>query len=212
MTASAPVLPPADAALDTFEAPAVAAQASGGAVGTALKQPAEVAATRSFAAAAVREVMDVAEKAQETGRSHVELRLQTKDNENLSIHLNWRDGVVHAKFVTQATDLQRALSREWETLAPRLAERGLRFAEPSFERNGQQTDQHQQPGQSAFSFDQQRQQSRDRSADTDDRLPFTLPNAAAAKSAAVTARRAAPHANATSSPVLADTRGLRVWA
>ncbi|MBK8477741.1 MAG: flagellar hook-length control protein FliK [Opitutaceae bacterium] len=212
MTASAPVLPPADVALDTFELPAVGAQTGGGIAGTALKPPAEVAATRSFAAAAVREVMDVAEKAQETGRSHVELRLETKDNESLRIHLNWRDGVVHAKFVTQTPDLQRALSREWETLAPRLVERGLKFSDPSFERNGQQPEQ--QPGQSASSFDQQRQQPRGRSADADERQAFNLPSAAAVKSVAGTSRRSAPRAAAplTPSSALADARGLRVWA
>ncbi len=212
MTASTPVLPSADAALDTFELPAVAAQASGGATGTALKPPAEVAATRSFAAAAVREVMDVAEKAQETGRTHVELRLETKDNESLRIHLNWRDGVVHAKFVTQTSDMQRALSREWETLAPKLVERGLKFSEPSFERNGQQPEQ--QPGQSASSFEQPRQHSRGRSADADERQSFNLPSTAAVKSAAATSRRAAPRAPATATPssALADARGLRVWA
>ena len=212
MLSQPPALSSADAALDVFELPGAATPAASAGAANMLKQPVEVGSSRSFSAvAAVREVMNVFEKAQENGRTQVELRLPTQGNESLRVHLDWRDGVVHARFVTQTSEMQRALSHEWESIAPRFAEKGLKFSEPSFERNGQQSDQ--QPGQSAFSSDQQRHPSRGRFTEADDLPEFALPTAAV-PGAAPAIRRVAPRPTTTTnpSPALADARGLRVWA
>jgi hypothetical protein len=201
----------ADAALETFELPGAAASQPGVGASTLAKPATDAAGLRSTAAAAVREVMSLAEKAHEGGRTHMELRLPTQDNESLRVHLNWRDGVVHARFVSESAELQRTLSHEWETVAPRYAEKGLRFAEPSFERHGQHSSE-QQPGQSAFSSDhQQQQRSRGRSAGADDLPEFALPTAAST-GAARAPRQAASPTTPAPSPAPADARGLRVWA
>ncbi len=112
---------------------------------------------RSQAAVVVRETIEAAEKMQEAGRNHLELRVQTGSDESLRIHLRWSDGVLHARFVTQTNEMQQALSHEWEHVAPRMAEKGLKFGEASFEQR------HDQPGQSAgqnaFGFEHQQRQS-----------------------------------------------------
>jgi hypothetical protein len=209
MSTNATVLPPADAALETFELPASPAQATGAGSTTAAKPLADVGATRSFAAAAVREVMNAVERTQDTGHAHVELRLQTHDDESLRVHLQWRDGVVHAKFVTQTAEMQRALSSEWDAVAPRLAEKGLKFSEPSFEHNGQQSES--QPGQSGFAFNQQQRRSGSHSADANESPDFALPFARATGAATAT-RRPASRTTVNNRIVLPETRGLRVWA
>lgn len=209
MPTNATVLPPADAALEMFELPASPVQATGAASATAAKPLGDVGAARSFAAAAVREVMNAVERTQDTGHAHVELRLQTHDDESLRVHLQWRDGVVHAKFVTQTTEMQRALSSEWDAVAPRMAEKGLKFSEPSFERNGQQPEP--QPGQSGFAFNQQQRRPGSQAADADELPDFALP-LAKASSVAGAPRRPVSRTSTTDRIVLAEARGLRVWA
>ena len=211
MPLHAPASSFADAALETFELPGAAAPAASVATAASAKPAADPAGSRSTAAAAVREVMNIAEKAQEAGRTHLELRLPTQDNEGLRVHLDWRDGVVHARFVSPNTELQRALSREWETEAPRFAEKGLKFSEPSFERNGHHSDQ--QSAQTGFTSDQQRNRSRGQTGGEDDLPEFALPTAPAQGSASARSIRAAASTPTTvNTSVPADTRGLRVWA
>ena len=209
MPTNATVLPPADAALEMFELPASPAQATGATSAATAKPLADVGAARSFAAAAVREVMNAVERTQDTGHAHVELRLQTHDDESLRVHLQWRDGVVHAKFVTQTGEMQRALSSEWDAVAPRMAEKGLKFSEPSFERNGQQPEP--QPGQSGFAFNQQQRRPGNQAADADELPDFALPLAKATNVAGAP-RRPVSRTTTTDRIVLADARGLRVWA
>lgn len=215
MSAHATVLPTsADTPLDTSEPVAAAlpnAASTANAQGRLAHEPVEV---RSTAAAAVRETIEAAERAQQSGRNQLDLRLQTSNDETLRVHLRWHDGVVHAKFVSQTTELQQALSREWDHQAPRMADKGIKFGETSFEQRDQSSGQ--SSSQNAFSFEQQRHPSRGHGQDFNqaDERTFVLPTGAAktaslarpAKSATV-----AVSSVSTSSPT-ADARNLRAWA
>ncbi|MFT3829331.1 MAG: hypothetical protein QM691_06435 [Opitutaceae bacterium] len=211
MSAQTPVLPPVSAALDSIE-PVAAGVTT--AQATSIHTPKSADAThavRSHAAELVRETLEVAERAQAASRNQVELRLPSGDGD-LRVHLRWQDGVVHAKFVTHDTDLQQALSREWEHAAPKLADKGLKFGEPSFENRDQSG---QSAAQNASNFDQQRHSSRGQSHDGSERAPeFSLRPSAASTTAS--ARRTATPAAATTAvahkPSDTGTRGLRAWA
>ena len=128
-------------------------------VGTAPRTGGAANSHAAAAVVAVRETVEAAEHVREANRSSVDLTLDAPNNERLHVHLRWQDGVIHTRFVTESTELRQALAREWEQAAPRMAERQVKFGEPSFER-------HDQPGQSGgqggFSFEQQRQSSRGR--------------------------------------------------
>ena len=214
MSAHTPVLPPAaTSALEIDEPAAATVVGTGAANSSSGRVVAETIHVRSTAAAVVRETVEAAERAQQTGRNHVELRVQTSDDESLRVHLRWHDGVVHARFVTHSTELQQALSREWDLAAPRMAEKGLKFGEASFEQRDQQG---QSSSQNAFSFDQQRHSSRGQGqafAHAEEQK-FTLPSAVPAVGAA-RQRSSAASAEAAPAPVTTsntDVRNLRAWA
>jgi hypothetical protein len=214
MTAHAQVMPTATpSTLDASVAvPALAnraettAMATGGSV-------AESAAARADAVDAVRETLEAAERAQQTGRNHVELRLQTSGSESLRVHLRLQDGVVHAKFVTQSNELQQALSREWDLLAPRLAERGIKFGETSFENRDQSG---QSTAQNAFTSGQQRQHTHDQGQayQQAEERAFSLPSPTATTTTASRRSPVAMSAIAATPASLntAEARSLRAWA
>lgn len=152
MTAHAPVLPPATAGTLGVSEPAATV-----ATPAASRPATDAGGLRSQAAVVVRETIEAAEKMQEVGRNHLELRVQTGADESLRIHLRWNDGVLHARFVTQSNEMQQALSQEWEHAAPRMAEKGLKFGEASFEQRHDQSGQ--SGGQNAFGFEHQQRQS-----------------------------------------------------
>jgi len=175
--------------------------------------PAEPSTGNTAAADAVRETLEEAERARQTGRNNVELRLQTSGDESLRVHLRLQDGVVHAKFVTQSTELQQALSREWDLLAPRLAEKGIKFGETSFENRDQSG---QSTAQNAFTSGQQRHHTHDQGQayQQAEERAFTLASLTATTTAA--SRRSPVTASASvaapASLNTAEARGLRVWA
>ncbi|HLP02704.1 MAG TPA: hypothetical protein VK163_11825 [Opitutaceae bacterium] len=211
MSVHTPVLPPVSAALDSNEPAAASVSTAQTATIPSTKPSGETHALRSHAVELVRETLEVAERAQAAGRNQVELRLPSDDGD-LRVRLSWHDGVVHTKFVTHDVDLQQALSREWEHAAPKLAEKGLKFGEPSFENRDQSG---QSAAQNASDFDQQRHSSRGRSQDGSERAPeFTLRPSASSTTASVrrTAHSAATAAVAPGKSTLAETRGLRAWA
>ncbi|HLP07270.1 MAG TPA: hypothetical protein VK178_03830 [Opitutaceae bacterium] len=211
MSVHTPVLPPVSAALDSNEPAAASVSTAQTATIPATKPSGETHALRSHAVELVRETLEVAERAQAAGRNQVELRLPGADGD-LHVRLSWHDGVVHTKFVTHDVDLQQALSREWEHAAPKLAEKGLKFGEPSFENRDQSG---QSAAQNASDFDQQRHSSRGQGQDGSERAPeFTLRPSASHTAAMVrrTAHSAATAAVAPGKPTLAETRGLRAWA
>jgi hypothetical protein len=214
MAAHTPVLP--HASTDTLDVgePTAASVSSPAATTTASgRLGSETSVAHTTAAEAVRETVEAAERAQQAGRNHVELRLQTSDSESVRVHLRVQDGVVHARFVTQNAEMQQALSREWEHLAPRLEEKGLKFSEPSFENNDRSG---QSNAQNASTSDQQRQSSHDQNQTYEraEEQAFALPSSKANNTAV--SRRSASAAVASAAvpavPTTAEARGLRAWA
>ena len=159
MPANATDLPPATHALAAAEpvvgAGGASAEPSGAGNSRAVV---ETGPARSVAAETVRQLLETAERVRETGRNHVEFQVRTSDDGSLRVNLRWHDGVVHARFVTESTEMQQALSREWALAAPRLAEKGLKFDQPSFEHHDQSG--HQSTAQDGFSFAHQHHSSR----------------------------------------------------
>ena len=210
MVASTPVLPHSSSALD-FSEPAVGPVQGANATeaGPATAKPGTL---RSFAAETVRETLELAEKAQQAGRNHVELRVQTSDTEDVRIHLRWNQGTLHAKFVTHSHELNQALAREWESLMPRLADKGMKFSEPSFERNeqhsGQSADQNASPGS------QHRQQARDdaRGFSFEESLAHSARPGAEQRRRSTAARTVDPAPAPTPVPSPVSDRNLQAWA
>lgn len=211
-TASAP----ASAALDLVDAPAVTPLAAAkDLTGAAVRLPHSTHSAGTAAAAAVQETLALAERTQEAGRNHVELRVQTAGDEHLRVHLRWHDGVIETRFVTETADLQQALSREWARVVPQLADKGLRFGEATFERRDQQPSD-QSSAQNAFTFDQQQHSSRGQ------KQAFAGPEDAASALPLTTLRGRNPavrgvQPTATTShpqppPTAAAVRNLRAWA
>lgn len=215
MAAHTQVLPTAaSSALDAREAvPALSGVASGSSAMATGRHMVEPSTGNTAAADAVRETLEAAERAQQTGRNHVELRLQTSGDESLRVHLRLQDGIVHAKFVTQSNELQQALSREWDLLAPRLAERGIKFGETSFENRDQSG---QSTAQNAFTSGQQRQSQHDR-GQTYEHAEERASSLLSPTAPTTTASRRSPVAVAAiaatpASLITAGARGLRAWA
>jgi len=203
--------PAAESARDPFETALPVSTPTAPRSNASTPTAADVGLSRSFAAAAVREVLAAADRmVPATTRTHVELRLQTFDDENVQVHLQWRDGVIQARFVTETPELQQALSREWNGAAPRMADGGLRFAEPKFEQHGQEQSGHPQ-NNAAFAFDQQRQSRGQQSADRE--VPvFALPAFLAAGRDTAVLPADLP-ALATQLQSMSDvSHGLRTWA
>jgi flagellar hook-length control protein FliK len=213
MTAHAQVLPTVTpTALEAGEvAPALGGAAVGANTAVSGRHVVEAGTAHTAAVDAVRETLEAAERAQQTGRNHVELRLQTSGDESLRVHLRLQDGVVHAKFVTETNELRQALSREWDLLAPRLAERGMKFGETSFENRDQSG---QSMAQNAFTSGQQRQQSHNQSnGRAEDFASFLSAPAASTTTASRRSSAATPATAAIpASTNDAEARGLRAWA
>ena len=214
MTAPTQVLPTvAPSSLAASEGMPAAANAAWHASPVAASHAAAPSAVHAAAVEAVHEAVEAAERAQQTGRNQVELRLPTSNDESLRVHLRLQDGVIHAKFVAPTTELQQALSKEWSLLAPRLAERGVKFGETSFENR----DQSGQPdAQNAFASGQQRQPQHDRNEPDERAQQRAFSLSSPAVSTPVAARRsstAAPVlATASATPTTAEARGLHAWA
>lgn len=215
MPANATDLPPATHALSSDE-PVVAtvgALAESSATGTT-RAAAESGPVRSVAAETIRQLQEVAARARETGRNQVDFQVRTSDDESLRVNLRWHDGVVHARFVSESAELQQALSREWALAAPRLAEKGLKFDQPSFEHH--ERSDHQSSAQDGFSFAQQRHSSRGQER------TFELAGAAGRPSTAApaAARPSTFHSSGTPSPErtaplsrpATGVTNLRAWA
>lgn len=163
---------------------------------------------RNYAAAAVKEVLAAAEKLVPP-KTSIELRLQAFDQENLRIQLVWREGTIHARFVTETPELQQALTREWESSTGRFAEKGLKFGDASFE----QRESGAHSGGSNAAYSQEQHGRRGRSYVDRDFPEFALPSFLSG----VTGRAASvpvdlPSLGGALQPNLAAARGLRVWA
>jgi len=215
MPANATELPPATHALSSDE-PVVAtvgAATDTSAAGTA-RVVAETGPARSVAAETIRQLQEVAARARETGRNQVDFQVRTPDDESLRVNLRWHDGVVHARFVSESAELQQALSREWALAAPRLAEKGLKFDQPSFEHH--ERSDHQSSAQDGFSFAQNRHSSRGQ----DRSFEFAGPSGGASTAPVAAAHSSIPHGSGAQPPERAlplprpatGATNLRAWA
>ena len=215
MPANATELPPTANTLSADESAVapVGAATDLSAAGSA-RTVAEPGPARAVAVETIRQLQEVAERARDTGRNHVEFQLRTPNDEGLRVNLRWHDGVVHARFVTESTEMQQALSREWIHAAPRLAEKGLKFDQPSFEHH--ERSDHQSSAQDGHSFAQQRHSSRGQERTFE--LAGTSGRAASAPS--VAARPTTSHSSGTAPldrtvPLPRPATGvtnLRAWA
>lgn len=167
---------------------------------------AESTQLRSYAASTVKEVVAAAERLVPP-RTTVELRLQAFEQENVRVQLIWREGTIHARFITETPELQQALTHEWANSSGRFAEKGLKFGEATFE----QRDHHHQASGNAYS---QEQHGRHRRQYADREFPeFALPSFLSA----VTGRAASvpvdlPSMSGALHPLTNSQRGLRAWA
>jgi len=214
MTAPTQVLPTAaPSSLAASEGMSAAASAAWHAAPMATSHAAATSSVHAAAVDAVREAVEAAERAQQTGRNQVDLRLPTSNDESLRVHLRLQDGVIHAKFVAPTTELQQALSREWDLLAPRLAERGIKFGETSFENRDQSG---QSMAQNAFTSGQQRQPQHDRGQPYERAEDFASFLSSPAASSTTASRRspvaASVIAATPASLNTAEARGLHAWA
>lgn len=181
--------------------------------GVETSRPTDLGTVRSFAAASVREMLDAVERSREGNHTRFELKLETRDNEEVSVRVQWRDGVVHARFVTQTPALRDALAREWQAVSPTLAEKGIRFAEPTFEQrdSGGSTQ-----SQSGSSYGQQERQPSSSSSDAESGTPrsFSARLAEARQSGRTTTTTGTISSVVTESsvPGAATSGSLRAWA
>lgn len=173
----------------------------------------DLGTVRSFAAASVRELLDAVERSREGTNTRFELKLQTRDNEEVSVRVQWREGVVHAQFVTRTPELRDALAREWQAVSPTLAEKGIRFAEPTFEQRDSGGSAQSQAGSSFGQQERQSSSSSDTEQGTGESLSFGTRLAAARQ------RGTSPTAGTISSVVTesaalgtASSGSLRAWA
>lgn len=87
---------------------------------------------RSAAATAVRQILQVADRGSVNEKAKVILNVRTEGFESLEVQVTWKDGVIHALFLTESGVMRNALSREWDLWMPFAREKGMQFADPSF--------------------------------------------------------------------------------
>jgi len=102
--------------------------------------------------AAVTELVD---RLQARPATKVAIDVPLSGEQNVSVKLEYKAGVLHVNFRTDSTELRDALSREWSTVAAQ-GDSALRFAEPSFNSNSQNHGQ-QQSKADAFDLSWNRQ-------------------------------------------------------
>jgi hypothetical protein len=94
-------------------------------------EPAAVPAPQ--AAQIVREIRDIADGLWAVERNSVEVRFHFNENENLSVKVEYRDGVVKTTFRTESPELRDTLAREWQAQIASTSEaRPYRVADPVF--------------------------------------------------------------------------------
>jgi hypothetical protein len=94
-------------------------------------EPAAVPAPQ--AAQMVREIRDIADSLWAVERNSVEVRFHFTEKENLSVKVEYRDGVVTTTFRTESPELRDTLAREWHSQIASASEaRPYRVADPVF--------------------------------------------------------------------------------
>lgn len=179
---------------------------------------AETAPLRSAAATIVREIANLIERGATHERSTLELRLPAPAGDSLVVRLAMRGDAVQTTFRTDSPELRDWIAREWENWMPRLAERGVRVAEPTFDARdpaGASSDRGAPQGHSSAHHDSSRHsahsQARDRQQTGEDLPGLRSRRPHAAAPAVVPVARLSPAANAAPTPVTAPT-GLHTYA
>jgi hypothetical protein len=67
------------------------------------------------------------------GRANVEMQINLKDGEVLTVHLQVHGGEVRTFFKTDSTEMREAIARGWSDFSTSSAERGLRVTTPVFQ-------------------------------------------------------------------------------
>lgn len=100
-------------------------------VGTlTLAAPAPVATVRETMAAVITAV-ETLERRADVGQKSVDLQFDV-GGEKLGLRVELRDGIVQATFRTESSEMNRALSREWQAVVQPALARDIRLAEPVF--------------------------------------------------------------------------------
>jgi len=105
----------------------------------------------SEAVAAVMKLIQAQANQSQGGVSAVNLSFKFGDD-NLSVRVAWRDGIVQTQFRTDSDELRAALAGEWQTMAAAPASRALPLATPVFSSSSDSAsgDESRQSAQSGF--------------------------------------------------------------
>jgi len=149
---------------------------------------ARTAATES-AQRTVATVSELVDRMQSRPATKVAIDVPLNDDQNVSVKLEYKGGVLHVNFRTDNSELRNALSREWSTVAAQ-SDSALRFAEPSFGSNSQN---HGQQQSKADAFDmgwnrQGQQQQQQQRAQQQEEAPrsFSLPGSRSTSTSSAT--------------------------
>jgi hypothetical protein len=80
----------------------------------------------------VQEIRQIADRISVIDRNSVEVRFDFSDTARLSVRVEYRDGTVHTTFKTDSSQLQDAISHEWQAQSVASEQRPYRVAEPVF--------------------------------------------------------------------------------
>jgi hypothetical protein len=112
-----------------------ASQTSGGVSSSAIPAPAAAAPLAASGApeavAAVMKLIQAQANQSQGGVSAVNLSFKFGDDD-LSVRVAWRDGIVQTQFRTDSDELRAALAGEWQTMSAAPASRALPLATPVF--------------------------------------------------------------------------------
>lgn len=141
--------------------------------------PSARAAATESAQRTVATVSELVDRMQSRPATKVAIDVPLNDDQNVSVKLEYKAGVLHVNFRTDNSELRNALSREWSAVAAQ-SDSALRFAEPSF---GSSSQDHSQQQSKADAFDmgwsRQGQQQQQQRAQQQEEAPrsFSLPGA-----------------------------------
>jgi hypothetical protein len=138
-------------------------------------QAASKTTTTDSAQRAVATVSELVDRMQARPATKVAIDVPLSGDQNVSVKLEYKAGVLHVNFRTDSTEMRDALSREWSTVAAQ-SDSALRFAEPSFNSKSQDHSQQQQSKADAFDLSWNRQgQQQQRSQQQQQEAPRSFP-------------------------------------
>jgi hypothetical protein len=91
------------------------------------------AASAGAAASALAQVIETADKMRSDGQTHVEVRMNLDDGQQLTVRLQMSQGSVRPVFKTESPELRQAIEQNWAGFRSSASERGLQISSPVFE-------------------------------------------------------------------------------